>query len=292
MSVPCRFLLVLLTGFSDPAFAGDPLKIATLASPEINESSGLAICRTQRDAVWIHNDSGDQPRLFLVGLDGETKAVIQLRGAEAIDWEDMCSFTMNGQSWLLIGDIGDNNKIRGRTAGTGCRLYLIREPVIPRANGLPTMHWDISAVISFRYEDGPWNCEGLAVDPQRKEILLLTKGLPGECGLFVMPLQQTTGRQNLVARRIASPFIPFVTALDISADGRTMVVCTMLNGLAVFRQPAESWQDAFARPGTAFHLPPRKQGETVCFDDTGHWLYLNSEEKQQPLWRIAAPQPQ
>jgi hypothetical protein len=63
----------------------------------------------------------------------------------------------------------------------------------------------------------------------------------------------------------------------------------MLNGLVVTRRTDESWKDAFTRTGTAFNLPPRKQGETICFDRTGQWLFLNSEGKNEPLWRMRLP---
>ena len=81
----------------------------------------------------------------------------------------------------------------------------------------------------------------------------------------------------------------FATGLDISANGRTMAVATMLNGVVVRRQPDESWSAAFSRPGTVISLPPRRQGETICFDLTGQYLFLNSEEKKQPLWRMNVP---
>ncbi|MEQ9410892.1 MAG: hypothetical protein RIK87_24480 [Fuerstiella sp.] len=281
--------LVLVAMLTSAAVrAAEPVRVTTIRDSQIGESSGLAGSYTHPNAIWIHNDSGDQPRLFLVNLSGETRAVVHLDGAQAVDWEDMCSFVIDGQPWLLVGDIGDNNRVRGRNQRPPC-LYLLKEPVIPRSNGLPVIRWEVTASIRFTYEDGPWDCEAVGVDSERKEILLLTKSGPQHNGLFVLPLDLRRRKQQLTARRIASPFIPFATGLDISPSGRTMVVCTMLNGIAIFRQPGESWQDAFRKPGAPIDLPPRKQGETICFDRGGAWLYLNSEEAGQPLWKLAVP---
>lgn len=272
-------------------FADEFVELAQIADSKINESSGCAISRTNANSLWIHNDSGDEARLFLVGLDGKTKAVVKLPDADAVDWEDMCSFESNDQSWLLIGDVGDNDRNRGMQR-PGCRLYLIREPAIPQSIGLPTMSWNIAATIEFRYSDGPHNCESIAVDPIRKEILLLTKASPFQCGLYRLPMVLSQEKQDHVALRIASPGIPFATAIDIAPSGQELVIITMFNGIFVRREVVQSWSDAFKLPGQPINLPPRKQGETGCFDTSGRFLFLNSEGTEQPLWRIAAPRQQ
>ncbi|MEZ6127379.1 MAG: hypothetical protein R3C59_01690 [Planctomycetaceae bacterium] len=266
----------------------DFVQVAIIEDKRLDESSGLAISYTHPGAVWLHNDSGAAAELFLVGMDGRTQAVVRLPSAKAVDWEDMCSFRTADQSWLLIGDIGDNERARSQTQRP-CTLYLLKEPVVPRANGVPTITWNVSATIRFEFEDGSADCESVAVDTERQEILLLTKTSPQKNGLYRLPLDLETPEQMLTAKKIASPFIPFATALDVSPSGRTMVVCSMLNALVVTRTPSQSWTDAFASPGLAMDLPPRKQGETICFDQTGQWLYVNSETPRQPLWRVKLP---
>ncbi len=94
----------------------EAVEVCTVEDPELNEASGLAMSLQHKDAVWIHNDSGDTARLFLVGLDGKTRAVVHLNQHKPLDWEDMCSLEIDGQAWLLIGDIGDNSRTRGTTA--------------------------------------------------------------------------------------------------------------------------------------------------------------------------------
>lgn len=281
-----------LTGVK-PCFADDPGSLQPLCVVEfdqINEASGLAISRKNENAVWIHNDSGDTPRLFLVGIDGVCRAIVTLPDAEAVDWEDMCSFEANGESWLLIGDIGDNDRKRSLSRNP-CRLYLLKEPRIAPGNGLPTTTWNVSAVVEFEYEDGPWNCEGLAVDTQLNRIVLLTKAAPHKCALFSMPLNLQDAKQTAVARRDVSLSVPFATGIDISPDGTSLAIATMLNGLEIRRTSGQSWADAVTQTTSpiVFALPPRRQGETICFDVTGKYLFLNSEGVAQPLWRMPNP---
>lgn len=281
-------ILTTLIAYSVESRADDYETLAVINDPKINESSGLAISRNHPRCVWIHNDSGDKPILYLVGYDGETKAVVKVTQAEAFDWEDMCSFEVDGQAWLLVADIGDNLAQRNRKKRV-CRLYLIKEPKIPRANGLPTISWPVQSSISFEYEDGSHNCESIAVDTSRKEILLLTKATPINCGLYRLPLTLTQSDNIVTAKRIASPFVLFATGMDISPDNSTLAICTMLNGVIVKRTAEQSWKDACNGTATSFMLPPRRQGETICFEADSKRLLLNSELPKQPLYRIAVP---
>lgn len=286
-----RMLMIFLTTLifcMANAAAEEYQTLAVVSDPNINESSGLAISRNHPQCVWVHNDSGSKPVLYLVGYDGETKAVVRITGAKAFDWEDMCSFEINGQSWLLIADIGDNLEQRSVKKRV-CQLYLVKEPKVPRANGLPTISWPVNSIISFQFEDGPHNCESVAVDTDTKEILLLTKKAPHKCGLYSLPLNVNQLEQNLTAQRIASPFILYATAIDISPDNSSLAICTMLNGVIVKRTSGQSWKAACRGPSTAFMLPPRRQGETICFEADSKHLLLNSEMTNQPLYRMAAP---
>lgn len=286
-----RMLIVFLAavfGFDESVMAKEYEALAIVKDPRINESSGLAISRNHPRCVWLHNDSGDKPVLFLVGYDGETKAVVNILTAKAIDWEDMCSFESDGQRWLLLADIGDNLEKRSAKKNV-CQLYLVKEPVVPRANGLPTITWPIEATIQFEYEDGPHNCESIAVDTTRKEILLLTKKAPHKCGLYSLPLDLKDSKQELKAKRIASPFVLYATAIDVSPDNSTLAVCTMLNGLIVKRTPDQTWSEACGKSAKSINFPPRRQGETICFEANGKHLLLNSEMPQQPLYRMVVP---
>ncbi|MEZ6122808.1 MAG: hypothetical protein R3C49_06485 [Planctomycetaceae bacterium] len=268
--------------------AEDFQPLATIRDQRLNESSGMAASRHHPGSLWVHNDSGDSARLFLVGPDGQIQALVNVTAALARDWEDMCSFEIDGEAWLLIGDIGDNDKQR-TDSRFPCHLYLLKEPRIPRSNGQPIVSWPISIDVQFDYDDGPWNCEGVAVDVERREILLLTKAVPHRCGLFVLPLDLKSPEQKRTAKRIHSPFVPFATALDIDPSGRTMVVGSMLDGLIIRRQGNQNWTEAAEQTTAILPLPQRQQGETICFDLDGQWLFLNSEKTDQPLWKIPVP---
>lgn len=270
----------------------EPEQVCVVEDDQISEASGIAASRRQKDAVWLHNDSGDSARLFLVGLDGKTRAVVTLNVERPMDWEDMCSFEADGEKWLLIGDTGDNQRVRS-TSERSCELLLIREPEIAKGEGGPVVaQADVVSRIAFQFPDGPEDCESLAVDTQTKEILLLTKCAPQKCQLFRLPLSTKKGQQKLTAEPIASLAVPFATSMDVAVDNHSLVIVNMFSGALIRRATDESWAAACQKPITVLTLPAQPQCETVCFESNGVSVLVNSERTQQPLWRIKLPEPQ
>ena len=291
---------------------GTPKEVCVVGDPLIREASGVAVSRTTKDAVWMHNDSGDVPRLFLVGLNGTTLGIVNVKGVTAMDWEDMCSFELDGESWLLVGDIGDNGRVRGVTpspggrggispavrnangrlpnAATPCQLLLLKEPKVKltgQANPDFESTVDVCRTVEFQFSDGPHDCESLAVDTVSRTILLVTKTSPFNSALYSLPLTLTKGKESLKAERIASLGVAFATAMDISSDGRRLAIVNMFSGVMLTREDPkkESWAEASRGSITVLTLPIRKQGESVCFTADGNSLLLNSEGASQPLWQ-------
>ncbi len=270
--------------------AGDAKELCLVQDPQILEASGLAICRTVKNSVWMHNDSGDVPRLFLVGLEGATIGIVNVKGVTAFDWEDVCSFEINGESWLLVGDIGDNARQRGVTTPI-CQLLLLKEPKLDASTSTTTaseVSIDVVRTIKFEFPDGLHDCESLAVDTTKKQILLVTKSDPFKCAMYSLPLTLTSGVETLKAERVTPISATFATAMDLSPDGRQLAIVSMLGGVMLTRNDAQkdSWADASMNSLKTLTLPNRKQGESVCFTIDGNSLLLNSEGGLQPLWQI------
>ncbi len=295
---PFLFVSVLVFLTASSCFGGETppsgaAQLCIVADQRIRESSGIALSRRQPDAVWIHNDSGDRARPFLVGLDGQTRGVLRLNGVRAFDWEDMCAFTAEGTPMLLVGDVGDNSRSRSLSGDKGpsqpCRLLRLPEPEM---KGTAEQEADAATIISFEYEDGPRNCESVAVDAVRGEILLVSKtklGAGEVTGVYMMPLTLATGPASATARRIGTLKMDMATALDISPDGRRMAVLGPTGALCLERGEGESWEEALKRPPLLVALPRRENGETLCFGRTRDELLLNSERVGQPLWSVELP---
>jgi plastocyanin len=262
---------------------GPPRQIGILTDRYIRESSGLARSLFDPDAFWTHNDSGDVPRLFLLDRNGKTLATLVIEGAQTIDWEDMASFKRGTYNYLLIGDVGDNFAQRHQYT-----LYIIEEPRIARGIRPSMETIKPFSTISFTYEDGPHNCEAVAVDATDGAVYLVSKEDDSECKVYRLFLPMDEGMKQLVARMVARLDVSRATAMDISPDGRRAIVLTYGEAYEYTRGTDETWIEAFARKGRVLTMPERVQGESICYGADGKTLYLTSEHASQPLWEIPA----
>lgn len=284
--------MLLLVWLSSPAVFGNsaqdqstryglPRELSIIRDERIDESSGIAASVLNHDCFWTHNDSGDSARIFLFNKKGETLATVEITGASSRDWEDIASFRIGGDSYVLVADAGDNG--RGRN---DCVLYVIKEPLIAgKSEGMKSLSVAPVWTIRFSYEDGPHDCEAVAVDSSDRTIYLASKEQE-EAGIYAMPLPGEGANQSNVARKIAAVKMHYANAMDISPDGKRAVLLTYGDAYEFSRSEGETWGQAFARTPQTVTAPQRKQGESICYGIDGKALYLTSENDSQPLWEI------
>ena len=247
----------------------------------------MAASRRHPGLFWTHNDSGDEPRIFAFDEQGRHCGVCRLRGAEAIDWEDMGSFTLRGSHYLFVADVGDN--VRKREQYT---IYLIAEPDVHNGTA-------VARPLRFRYEDGAHDCEAVALDTTRQVFILVEKVMVPTfpCRVYELAWKSEHPGEQRIARQIGSlqrdhRTVPWVTGLDISPDGRRAVIATY--GSVGLEYPSENLRKrgktAFAKPPHDIALPGlgegRRQGEAICYGLDGVTLYLSSEKHPCPLFVI------
>lgn len=293
-----KLVLALLLPFSAVAQDFQPVKQdVRIQSTDIAEASGLAVSSRSKDFLWTLNDSGNPADVFLLGTDGSDGGSIRVSNARNIDWEDIASFTLDRKPYLLIADTGDNNAKRET-----CTIYIIREPGLPpegnKLRGTVKTEWKIE----FRYEDGPRDCESIAVDARAGKILLVSKRTkPPEA--YELPLKPTKSG-ILTARKLGpvsiasvagqlSPLFDQPTGMDISPDG-TLAAIVTYGGTYLFpRAPKETWAETFAKPPHALGAHGLHQGEAIALSKDAKSLFLTSEGKKAPIRRydVANPAP-
>lgn len=253
---------------------GPPRQVATLENEDITESSGLAASTRTPGVFWTHNDSGDPPRLFSFDERGRHLGECKVKGAKAVDWEAMTSFQQGEQSWLVLGDVGDNAKRRKEV-----QLYLLREPKPTKDST------KVDITIRFTYSRGPQDCEAVAVDPHSRLILLAAKNIFAP-HIFVLPLPEQTPSERLIAKSIGRVAVPLATGMSVSHDGRRAVITTYADAFDFVRGKNETWASAFQRPARQLKMPARMQGEAICFGPDSYSLFLTSEKLPTPLWKV------
>jgi len=282
------FLLVTITIAAEPQFVkyGKPVQVATLQNQQIAESSGLACSRSTEGVFWTHNDSGDSSRVFAFNEKGEELAEMSIAGVRFRDCEDMCSFTLKkgdkSMHFLLLADTGDNKRVR-----KDCTLYIIPEPKLDTKKRGARGKIPPVVTIKYMYADGPHDCESVGVDTEKKVILLVTKR-GNERYVYEIPMPDRSPRTLLRPKKIATLKIPHTTAMDVSPDGRRAIILIYGPACIYTRGENESWTKAFARKPQTINMPPRKQGESICYGPDGKSIFLTSEKTPTPLWKVPA----
>jgi hypothetical protein len=293
-------------------------RIAWIACEQLDELSGMAASRRLPGIFWAHNDSGDDPRLYLLDLAGRDLGSVLVEGVRNFDWEDIASFDAEGKHYILIADTGNN----GLNAAVHM-IHVVEEPVYDPKRGpaaLAVKSVPPVRTIYFSFEDDYRNCEAVAIDATDKTILLISKERSKTCHVYALPWPAADGAvaevkktpvdkkptvdkkpalakalalepgppRALVARVIGEIRLRQVTGMDISPDGRRAAVVTYGDAYEFVRRPGQSWKEAFARPPRLIEVPPRAQGESICYGLDGRTLYLSSEKRPTPLIEIPA----
>jgi len=271
----------LMTKDPSPPVVGEAVIAGNLENPKISEASGLASSRLYPGVLWAINDGGDDPLLYAVGIDGADLGTYRVAGAKNFDWEALASFRWQDTAYLLIADVGDNWQQRQTVT-----LYIVKEPAITAIgidnDRVATIAWQIR----FTYEDGPLDCEAVAVDAARQRVFLLSKRkfTPVLYELALQPIDQDT---IAVARRLtAVPHFNWPTGMDLTPDGLSAVVLTYNNGYLFKRRQNEDWPTAFKRKPQRLRFDRLFQQEAVSFGFYGKSVFVTSERIPAPLVRI------
>ena len=281
----------------DSSLFFSPFSRGDVNAPPVDEASGLAVSGYSSRYLWTHNDSGDEPRIFLLDLgadsqgnDGnETANSIGgnstnstllagewiLEGASNRDWEDMTAGpgSEEGVHYLYIGEIGDNQaqfdfKI----------IYRFPEPNISTNSTTSTIPSQQVDRILFRYpNDVQMDAEALIVDPLTTDIYIITKR-EEPVTVYRLAWPQSTDAPMTADKVATLPFTQ-VTAGAISPNGLQILLKTYETIFLWTRNPEESIVDALMRPPARIPYTPEPQGEAIVFGSDGQRFFTLSEER-------------
>jgi hypothetical protein len=273
-----------------------------LQNSSLTEVSGLAASLRQNNVLWMINDSGNAAMLYAISPEGQTRGTWPV-AADNQDWEDLAAVRWNDEAYLLIGDIGDNLRIRHEYA-----VYIVPEPIVDTVTTSQPASPLQPTALRFRYEDGAHNAEAMAAIADA--IYILTKepvGVSGTVpsGLYRLTLTLDGGDSLQVAKRIgtlktrkpgiearlaaalAGVDLSHATALDFNRDATAAFVLTYRHVLRFDRSADESWADAFSHKAVRMHTHSLAQAEalSVAMDGT---VWFTSENAGAPLWVLPA----
>ncbi|HSV40659.1 MAG TPA: hypothetical protein VLI04_17990 [Nocardioidaceae bacterium] len=265
---PALLALLLVAGLYAPEAVaratGDAVVDRVLSDPAITESSGLARSTYARPLIWTHNDSGDTARIFAIRPNGQTRATLELRCANASDWEDIST---GPDHTLWVGDIGDNALAR-----TTIQVYRLQEPQEPRTGTVSCRRFD------FAYPDGPHDAEALMVNPETGRLWIASKA--SDAGTFYRaPRQLSPDHVNVLTARGDAPAL--VTAGSFSPGGQRIAVSSYTRAV-IYRTDL-----TFVRQFELRYDDRSILGESLEYARDGAHFYRGTEGSGSVVYRVA-----
>ncbi len=267
-----------------------PVKLTPIADLEgpagSKEVSGIVTSRQWPGTFWVHNDSGDETRIYPVDRHGRLKKSarsadspgVRVAGVINSDWEDI---TVDASGNVIIADVGNNSNGRRDLA-----LHYVVEPE-------PTAGFTgVLKSYFFRYpgqktwpatkDDFNYDCEGIFT--KGDTIYLVTKRRSDTLTRLYRLDDPRTGVVNVLTPVADFDVRGRATAADATPDGRRMAVLTY-DAVWLFEAATPGGDDWFSGPVYWLPFTDVKGAEAITFDgpDT---LLIAAEEGAGKLYEV------
>lgn len=286
--------------------------VGRVTHPPIAEMSGIVKSRRYENVWWVHNDSGDEPRVFAIDSTGSVhmrsalkdryavgKAAdtssrpawpgLRLGAAAHIDYEDIAE----DDSTLYVGDIGNNFHTR-RDLG----IYVVPEPHFRTQRTRPKKYIRIAYPDQKRYpaEDFHFDAEALFVIDGR--LHLLTKrweqkggevvGLESGTTLYRLDTERPH-TVNTLTRVDHHATVPAPTAAAVSPSGDRLAVLSY-GAVWIFPRPDDDAHWLSAEPRKIDLSDERLQQAEAVTWGAPHTLRITNEQRDVFVLSLDGPQ--
>lgn len=253
--------------------------VGVVSDRNLDELSGMVASKQHQGMFWVHNDSGDENRIFLIDEKAQLHSTYYLNNTINRDWEDMAQANIGGVNFLFIGDIGDND--------FGYQnqyfIYKVKEPSVLAAQNTVQTLTNIET-IPFTYADGSHDAEAMFIDQKTFDIYLITKrGARARVYKIAYPYQTNTNNTAVFIRDLEFGgeliSIPAgATAADISPDNTEIFIKSYFQVYYWLLNTNETVEQAMRRKyDTTLPYIQKQQEEAICVKANGDGYYTISE---------------
>ncbi|MEJ5053958.1 hypothetical protein [Sphingobacterium sp. MYb382] len=236
----------------------------------LGELSGMIQSDAYPDKFWTHNDSGDLANIYLMNSKGELEGTYRLEGIDATDMEDVAKYRLDGRTYLVLADIGDNRAVRKHIS-----LYIFEEPKWKVGQKKYQIPRSQIKVINLKYSDKARDAEAIFIDPVDLSCYLISKR-DFNVGVYSFPILQEDGAELTLQRQWTLPFT-FVTSADIASKGEAVVIKNLTTIYYWKRKEGATIRETLNQPFETLEYSPEPQGEAICFDKDATVFYTISE---------------
>ena len=186
-----------------------------------------------------------------------------------------------GAQYLYVADIGDNGAVVANVS-----VFRVPEPVVSDVQSPVTTICLELAKFTFAYPDGPRDAESMFVDPQTKDIYIISKRESPHIASIEPRI-----RRRRVARRRCEYVTQFTDAIgsppaDISVGGNEIIVrgTGSVAGRLFIRPPGGSIADAFNTTPIRFRYVRRHKERRLALIRMAGAIYTTSEGSNRPIY--------
>lgn len=236
------------------------------------ETSGLEY--TSRKTLWTLNDSGSEPVLYQIGVNGSIIRTLRISNTKNIDWEELAQ---DEEGNFYIGDFGNNSHKR-----ENLRIIKISNPDFITSDNVK------AEIIDFKYSDqvefpppsSEKNFDMEAMIVFGDSIFLFSKNwtnpFNGYTKLYRLPKSAGKYTAELIDSFYAgsgSKYRFWITAADISHDNKYLVLLSS-DRLWIFYDFIGS--DFFSGKFKMIKMSSNSQKEAICFI-SNYEIYITDE---------------
>lgn len=273
-----------------------------LGEEELLEVSGVVASPSRPGVLWMHNDAGDEARVFAVTVHGAALGALALPGVEAVDFEDIAAGPCPDllAPCIYVADTGDNDHEREQIV-----VYAFAEPDVAIDRPLPAEAqaerlWRFPFTIA-EADGGPVNVEAFVVLPDASAMVFFEKAadvarilraaapwqidtsVPLEVTAHFAPPRSDAGGPDTDGRAV-------VTGADVHPSGQRLLLRTYLGVFEARLDPQAGRTADRVEQGDFVELfanPDEPQGEAIGYDEAGTGVWTISESvdgtPRQPL---------
>ncbi|MBY0313233.1 MAG: endonuclease/exonuclease/phosphatase family protein [Phycisphaerales bacterium] len=261
--------------------------IAKLGPGAGKEISGIVASRSHPGVFWTLNDSGDEPRVYPVRIDGSVVPAVRypqvpgtlIGGAINGDWEDIA---VDASGRLIIADFGNNTNARRDLC-----LYIVPEPepTEGRANALSKVLFRYPDQREFPAPESDFNFDAEALFTVGDDIFVLSKNRTDTFTKLYRLDSRDLGEVNTLTYVGRFDVRGECTGADASPDGLKLAILTYERVWVLQRPSTRVPFLAGSVLMREYRLPAgAADTESICFDADGSLII--ADEQSGGMYRI------